>query len=94
MPPETMLKGAPLVLAVPLRVPLLVFWTVKVRSAELPIVTLPKSRAGGVTERTGGVGGGGGADPSSWFKSSPVALRTEFNLLRMLKRRPDCGDKN
>src|SRR5262249_16160121 len=45
-PPEKMLYGGA-VEAVPVRVPCPVFWTVKVRSAELPTATLAKSWAGG-----------------------------------------------
>ncbi len=47
-----MLKGAE-VEALPLRVPPPVFVTVKVRSAELPTATLPKSSELGVTEMAG-----------------------------------------
>ncbi len=47
-----MLNGAE-VEALPLSVPVPVFVTVKVRSDELPTLTLPKSRELGVTDMTG-----------------------------------------
>ncbi|MEX0805369.1 MAG: hypothetical protein WD688_18935 [Candidatus Binatia bacterium] len=56
-----MLNGA-LVLALPVRVPLPVFWTVKVRSFDVPTVTVWKSRGVGgvgVTDKTGDDDGGG-----------------------------------
>jgi hypothetical protein len=50
--PATTLKGA-LALAVPVRVPPPVFWTVKSLSLELPTLTLPKSSEPGERERMG-----------------------------------------
>src|SRR4030095_10741762 len=51
-PPDTMLNGAA-VLAAPVSVPVPTFWTAKVRSADAPTVTVPKSRESGVTAITG-----------------------------------------
>src|SRR5439155_1007550 len=54
--PETTEKGA-VVAALPVRVPPPVFWTVNVRSDDVPTGTLPKSCEGGVTLIAGFVEG-------------------------------------
>ncbi len=51
-PPDTMLNGVA-VLASPVRVPVPVFLTTKVRSADEPTVTVPKSCVAGVTSIAG-----------------------------------------
>src|SRR5262249_52975723 len=51
-PPEAMLNGGA-VLTAPASVPVPTFWTAKVRSADAPTATEPKSREAGVTAIAG-----------------------------------------